>query len=174
MKCKDIQKNIDSYLTEDMSEEEIKKMDSHLQTCSKCREFKDSLDSAWSALDLWEDKDPPCYLKTNILHTIRRDEQKRKHTFILRHTLSAAAMVFLVFTLVFSFIDLRDSSQNDNVIIESSSHEEIIRQEHKTDEKEFLIELSHDEREFFEQVEVLSNFEFLYLMESQEKQLPES
>ena len=57
------------------------------------------------------------------------------------------------------------------MIIESSSHEDMIRNEHRTDEEELLIELSEDEIEFFEQVEVLSHLEYLYLMESQEQQL---
>ena len=171
MQCKNIQKYIDSLLTNDLSEEEIKQMKSHLKSCSACRELKNSFDNSWSALDLWEDKEPPSQLKNTILRIISYEEEKKKRSFMIRYALSAVAMAFIVFTLIFSFTHIREFLPDEDVIIEGSPQGEIIIKGHKVSSEELLMDLPQEEIEFLEQVDVMSHLEYLYLMESQEKPL---
>jgi hypothetical protein len=173
MKKNDICKQIDTYLDGELSEEETKQFESHLESCEECMQLKETLVSAWSALDLWEDKESPSDLRANILNTIRHEEKRRKQVFLLRYLLPVAAMIAIVFTLFFSTFDTIDNRAKYPVktVKHSLDKQTLTADSSSLPDEEFFEDLSEEEVEFFENLDIISNIEYLYLIDSEEQRL---
>jgi predicted anti-sigma-YlaC factor YlaD len=171
MKCLSIQKQIDLYLDGELSEKKIKDMESHFFSCTKCRHLKEALDNTWSVLDLWEDKEAPPYLKNRIINQIRYDERKKKESYLVRLFLAASAVIIIMITVWFSSSEVMNPVQRDEnkKVVEDLSTNYVKIGNSSLPEEHMLMKMSDEEMEFYENLEIISNIEYLYLLESEPK-----
>lgn len=173
MKDEHIYNQIDAYLDGELSEEERKKVESHLQSCADCMQLKENLVNAWSALDQWEEKEPPSDLKVDIMNAVRYEEKRKKNVFLMRYLLPAAAAIVIVITLFFSSLDTgqRTAVTHLQKVENSLQLKTIIADSSNFPDEEVLGNLSDEEMEFLESIDVISNIEYLYLIESEDQKV---
>ena len=163
MNCEWVRDSISAYMDGELSDSQKEMIDIHLLDCPECKaEFK-RLSMAWDALKLWEDKDPPLYLKENILQTIKREKSSR----FLHKFLSVAAALILTFSILFLFYDEINHYDKKTIISEKTESEYSIQIENaKLDEDEIIGNLQIIEnQDFLDSVEILKTIDYLPVIE---------
>ncbi len=85
MNCRKIRKRLTAYISNELSEDERRKIEIHLQTCPSCRNELIFLRTTREILGAWDEVDPPEELfdrfKARLAEEIRRGESKSFPTF---------------------------------------------------------------------------------------------
>jgi predicted anti-sigma-YlaC factor YlaD len=143
MNCQWVKSNLSAYIDKELHRDQESLIDNHLTECHECKVAYDRLVSAWKALDLWEEIEPPVNSKDKILENVKR--QRTYHW--LRVALPAAAVLLVAISVVILRLDINSNvevlvknreSQTRNVAeIADINEEEIITNLHLLREKEF-------------------------------------
>lgn len=140
MKCKEVQENLSFYLDQELSEEELLLVQSHLDSCSVCREELAALQETVSLLSSLEEVNPPASFRRELYAKLEKSivqetEVKKKRLFGhgLRAKLTAlrqhaafypvAISLVLLIIIVPVFFDVRIGS---NFNKDASSKQEML------------------------------------------------
>ena len=79
MRCSAVEKRISVYVSDELPEQERRRIEAHLQRCANCKNEYDALVRTWSALRRWEDREPsPAFLHT-VRERIARNEGREAY-----------------------------------------------------------------------------------------------
>ena len=105
MKCKEIEKRLSDLIDGELSERTRKKVEGHLQECSRCRAYQEKLesiqttvkeeDSGRVAPDYWEEF--PCRIKDRILSLRPRQKERSPFAWSWRWAWVGAALILVFF-----------------------------------------------------------------------------
>jgi hypothetical protein len=117
---------------------------------------------AWDSLDLWEDRQPPIYLKEAIRNTVKREKFSR----FLRIFLPVAAILVITFS-TFLFYGEINHYEKKTVISENTENQPSIQFENaRLDEDEIIRNLQIIEnQDFFDSVGMLKEIDYLPVVE---------
>lgn len=163
MNCEWVRDNISAYIDGELTESQKKMIDSHLSVCSGCKGEFVRLLKAWDTLKLWEDKQPPVYLKGAILKGIRRESSSK----LLRILLPVAALLIITFSIVLFYDET--NHYDKKTLISEKTKGEISTQVPKgdLDEDEIIANLQIiEEQDFLDSIEMLKNIDYLPMIEN--------
>ncbi|OGW38073.1 MAG: hypothetical protein A2Y97_00250 [Nitrospirae bacterium RBG_13_39_12] len=159
MNCEWVRNNISAYIDHELSEYQKEMVRSHLLQCPECKAEFNRLSMAWDSLKLWEDKQPPLYLKEAII----KNAKKEKYSRILHIFVPVAAVLVITFVTVFFYS--RNEQQTRKALM-SENKRSLKIESVKLDENEIIKNLQLiEEQEFFESVEILRTIEYLPIIE---------
>jgi hypothetical protein len=163
MNCEWVRDNISTYIDGELTGSRKEMIDSHLSACPECKAEFDRLLTAWDALKLWEDKQPPLYLKEAILKGIKRERSSK----LLRILLPVAALLIITFSIVLFYDEI--NHYDKKTLISEKTKGEILIQTTKgnLDEDEIIANLQIiEEKDFFDSIEMLKNIDYLPVIEN--------
>lgn len=163
MNCEWVRDSISAYLDGELSESQKEMVDIHLLDCPDCKAEFNRFLIAWDSLELWEDKQPPLYLKEAILSAIKREKSSR----FLHIFLPVAAALILTFSILFLFYDEINHYDKKTIISEKTESAYSIQIESaKLDEDEIIGNLQIIEnQDFLDSVEILKTIDYLPVIE---------
>jgi hypothetical protein len=162
MNCEWVRDNISAYIDGELSAGQKEMIDIHLSECRECNVEFNRLSMAWDSLDLWEDGQPPIYLKEAILNAVKRKKSSR----FLRIFLPVAAVLVITFS-IFLFYGEINHYEKKTVISENTEGQHSIQIESaRLDEDEIIRNLQIIEnQDFFDSVEILKEIDYLPVVE---------
>ena len=81
MNCKNVKKNLVSFLEKELLEDQRIEMEKHLKTCPDCSHLLEEFSQLWGALEWREKIQPSPYFWTRLKQRIIEYEEGRKPTF---------------------------------------------------------------------------------------------
>jgi hypothetical protein len=162
MNCEWVLDNISAYIDGELSASQKEMIDTHLSECRECKAEFNRLSMAWDSLSLWEDTQPPIYLKGAILYAVKREKSSR----LLRIFLPVAAVLVITFS-IFLFYGEINHYEKKTVISENTEgqHPKQIESA-KLDEDEIIGNLQIIEnQDFFDSVGMLKEIDYLPVLE---------
>jgi hypothetical protein len=162
MNCEWVRDNISAYIDGELTGSQKEMIDSHLSGCPECRAEFYRISMAWDTLKLWEDKQPPVYLKEAILKSIKRERSSK----LLRILLPVAALLIITFSIVLFYDEI--NHYDKKTLISEKTKGEISIQAPKSDleEDEIIANLQIiEEQDFFDSIEMLKNIDYLPVIE---------
>jgi len=162
MNCEWVRDNISAYIDGELTGSQKEMIDSHLSGCPECSAEFYRISMAWDTLKLWEDEQPPVYLKEAILKSIKRERSSK----LLRILLPVAALLIITFS-IFLFYD-EINHYDKKTFISEKTKGEISIQAPKGDleEDEIIANLQIiEEQDFFDSIEMLKNIDYLPVIE---------
>jgi hypothetical protein len=162
MNCEWVRDNISAYIDGELSAGQKEMIDMHLSECRECKAEFNRLSTAWDSLDLWEDEQPPVYLKGAILNAVKREKSSRR----LRIFLPVAAVFVIAFS-IFLFYGEINHYEKKTVISENTESQQPIQIEStRLDEEEIIKNLQIIEnQDFFDSVGMLKEIDYLPVVE---------
>jgi hypothetical protein len=163
MNCEWVRDNISAYIDGELTGSRKEMIDSHLLACPECKAEFGRLLTAWDTLKLWEDKQPPLYLKEAILNSTKRERSSR----LLRILLPVAAILVITFSIVLFYNET--NHYDKKTLISEKTKGEISIQITKgdLDEDEIIANLQIiEEKDFFDSIEMLKNIDYLPVIEN--------
>jgi len=163
MNCEWVRNNLSAYMDGELNGDSKEMVEGHLSVCSECRAELGLLSKAWTALNLWEDEQPPAYLKQAILGSVKSD----KHTRLLRALLPVAAVLIIALGIMMFYGRLNDFDKNTLVSEKTKAQVPLRAHEGGTEEDDIIANLQIiEEKEFYESFDVLRNIDYLPVMEN--------
>ena len=81
MECKGVQEKLSAYVEGDVSSDEKRHIEQHLNSCQKCRTALEDLKNAGELVRGIEDVEPPAWLTEKIMSRVRAEEGREKGIF---------------------------------------------------------------------------------------------
>lgn len=162
MNCQWVQQNFSAYIDNELPQNQKEMVESHLSRCSRCKTELDSISYAWNALSLWEDRHPPLQLKESILKAVKKD----KSFNFMRLLLPVAAVFVIALSIVFFYRVLGNHDQKALITDEREIQPLVSVESVMVDDNEIIKNLQLlEEKDFYENVEVLKTIDYLPLVE---------
>lgn len=163
MNCEWVRNNLSAYMDGELNQDSKEMVESHLSGCSECRAALSLLSRAWTALNLWEDEQPPAYLKEAILRSVKSD----RYTRLLRALLPVAAVLIIALGIMMFYGRLNDFDKNILVSEKTKGQVSIRAHEGDLEEDDIIANLQIiEEKEFYESFDVLRKIDYLPVMEN--------
>jgi len=163
MNCEWVRNNLSAYMDGELNDDSKEMVESHLSVCSECRAELSLLSKAWTALNLWEDEQPPAYLKETILRSVKSG----RYTRLLRALLPVAAVLIIALGILMFYGRLNDFDKNTLVSEKTKGVVSMRAHEGDREEDDIIANLQIiEEKEFYESFDVLRNIDYLPVMEN--------
>src|SRR4030043_129475 len=147
MNCEWVRNNLSAYMDGELNEDSKEMVESHLSGCSECRAELSLLSRAWTALNLWEDEQPPAYLKEAILRSVKSDRYPR----LLHALLPVAAVLIIALGIMMFYGRLNDFDKNTLVSEKTKGQVSLRAHEGDLEEDDIIANLQIiEEKEFYE------------------------
>ncbi|MEW6107624.1 MAG: zf-HC2 domain-containing protein [Nitrospirota bacterium] len=162
MNCQWVKDNLSAYLDGEMSHNDVVSLKKHVEGCNSCGYEYRRISRAWEMLDLWEDKEPPAYMKKAISLKI----EKEKTLYWLRFLLPAAAVLLLAISALLFYTE---TNRNDGKDMIAKSEEPVLnikKDIQEVNEEEIISNLQlFQEKEFLDSFDTLKKIDYLPLVE---------
>lgn len=152
MTCVQIEEMIQDYIDEQLSEEQVQTMKSHIDTCDACREYYDLMVEMVGSLNALEEVEVPEGLHQSIMDSVQaqmplvKTKGKFNYRRFMKPAMSVVAAAFLLF-VVFTVIqpnDMLEDSHSDMTTSESTSSKSFDSVEEKKSESNRSVDEAAD------------------------------
>jgi predicted anti-sigma-YlaC factor YlaD len=100
MNCRKIQNKLSAYLDCEITENDVKAIEEHLQHCRQCEKRLQSLKNTWEIVGILPDPEPVPYFYTRLKRRMASQEKEEALTWIDRVLIPASAVVALALGLL--------------------------------------------------------------------------
>ncbi len=162
MDCQDVKNKLSVYIDGDPDKEQASLVEDHLRGCQICSyEYRRML-KAWETLDLWEDAEPPAYLRKSILYRIKKEKTVKSLKVLI-----PAAAVLIITAGIFLFYE--GSGLKDEKGLITKTQEPLFQAKKDAEEvnEEEIISNLHilQEKDFYDSLDILKKIDYLPLVE---------
>jgi anti-sigma factor RsiW len=134
MDCKNIKENLVQYSLDDLRDTEKISVESHLESCSECRDYLAESENLWNLLEVSGEIEPDAEFLSNFWDKVNVDGPKIKPGFIhwirninLNWTLAGAmASIFLVSIITFGVFS---TDTRNRLLMSTDERDELVLME---------------------------------------------
>jgi negative regulator of sigma E activity len=169
MNCQYVRDNLSAYMDKEVYESFILSIEAHLQACKTCRDYYEGLRRVSRVLDVWEDAEPPVFMKRSIMERVRPKRRVSRMNVLMA---AAAALIIAVSVfLIYGGNGPRDAGvkRNSPATIAKAmdiAHERKTAGDSDVNEDEIIANLQmFTEKDFYDSMDTMKELDYLPLVD---------